>query len=128
VTLILVLTALAANEAAGRGVATTVRVTEKEWSVKPVPASAKPGKVTFVLKNAGKLDHELVVVKTKLAPAKLPVKGTKASEAGRVGKIPPVKPGATKRITLALKAGKYVLFCNIAGHYKSGQRGGFQVG
>ena len=117
-----------AHEAAGRGAKTVVRVTEKEWAVKPVPTSANPGKVTFVVKNAGKLDHEFIVVKTNLAPGKLPVKGTKASEAGRVGKIPSFKPGATKQITLTLKAGKYVLFCNIAGHYKSGQRGGFRVG
>jgi uncharacterized cupredoxin-like copper-binding protein len=126
--LILALGGFAAHEAAGREAATTVRVTEKEFTLKAAPASAKPGKVTFVVKNAGKLDHELVVVKTNRAPGKLPVKGTKASEAGRVGKIPPFKPGATKRLTLSLKTAKYVLFCNVAGHYKSGQYAGFRVG
>jgi uncharacterized cupredoxin-like copper-binding protein len=126
--LILSLTGFAAHEAAGLGAATTVRVTEKEFTLKSVPASAKPGKVTFVVRNAGKLDHEFVIVKTNRAPAKLPLKGNKASEAGRVGKIPPFKPGKTKRIALSLKAGKYVLFCNVAGHYKLGQRAGFRVG
>jgi uncharacterized cupredoxin-like copper-binding protein len=126
--LILALAGLAAHEAAGRGAATTVRITEKEFTLKAVPASARPGKVTFVARNAGKLEHEVVVVKTNRAPGKLPVKGTKASEAGRVGKIPPFKPGQTKRLTLSLKAGKYVLFCNVAGHYESGQYSGFRVG
>jgi uncharacterized cupredoxin-like copper-binding protein len=127
-TLIVALTAFVAHEAAGRNAAATVRVTEKEWSVKPAPASVKPGQVTFVLKNAGKLAHELVVLKTKIAPGKLPTKGTKATEPGRLGRIPSVKPGGTKRVTLSLKAGKYVLICNLPAHYKSGQFGGFRVG
>lgn len=122
------LTAFVAHEAAGSGAAATVRVTEKEWSLKPVPAKVKPGRVTFVLKNAGKLAHELVVLKTNIAPGKLPTKGTKATEPGRVGKVPSVKPGGTKRVTLNLKAGKYVLICNVPAHYKSGQFGGFRVG
>ena len=124
----MVLAGFAAHEAAGLGAKTVVRVTEKEFTIRAVPASAKPGRVTFVVKNAGKLEHELVVVKTKLAPGKLPIKGTKASEAGRVGKIPPFKAGATKQLSLDLKAGKYVLFCNVSGHYKLGQRTGFKVG
>jgi uncharacterized cupredoxin-like copper-binding protein len=127
-TLVLVLTAFIAHEAAGGGAAATVQVTEKEWSLKPVPVSVKPGQVTFVLKNAGKLAHELVVLKTNIAPGKLPTKGTKATEPGRVGKIPSIKPGGTKRVTLNLKAGKYVLICNVPAHYKSGQRSAFRVG
>ena len=130
-TLILGLTALVAHEAAAResgGAAATVRVTEKEWSVKPAPASAKPGKVTFVVRNAGKLAHEFVVLKTNIAPGKLPIKGSRAAEPGRVGKLAQFKPGATKRLTLTLKAGKYVLICNVPAHYKAGQFGAFRVG
>jgi uncharacterized cupredoxin-like copper-binding protein len=106
----------------------TVNVAEKEFTLTPVPRSAKPGKVTFVVKNVGKLDHEFVVIKTNRPPGKLPIKGAKASEAGRIGKIPPFKPGQTKRITLALKPGKYVLLCNVAGHYQAGQHSAFRVG
>jgi uncharacterized cupredoxin-like copper-binding protein len=127
--LIVALTGLAAHQAAGRGSATTtVRVTEKEFTIKAVPASVKPGKVNFVVKNAGKIDHEFVVVKTNRAPGKLPVKNNRASEVGRVGRTPPFERGATQQITLPLKAGKYVLFCNVTGHYKLGQRTGFRVG
>lgn len=130
-TLVLGLTGLIAHEAAAREsgrAAATVRVTEKEFTLKPSPTSAKPGQVTFVVKNAGKLDHEFVVLKTNLAPAKLPSKGTKAAEPGRVGKIPKFKPGVTKRLALNLKAGKYVLICNVPTHYRAGQRAGFRVG
>lgn len=130
-TLIVGLTAFAAHQAAAGedGVAaTTVKATEVEWSIKASPARAKPGKVTFVVRNAGKLAHEFVVLKTNIAPGKLPVKSGKAAEPGRVGKIPEFKPGATKRITLTLKAGKHVLICNIRAHYKAGQFGAFSVG
>jgi uncharacterized cupredoxin-like copper-binding protein len=129
--LILVLTALAAHEAVAResgGAKATVRVTEKEFTLKPAPASAPPGPVTFVVRNAGRLDHEFVVLKTNVAPSRLPERGTKAAEPGRVGKIPKFKPGVTKRLTLNLKAGKYVLICNVPTHYKAGQRSAFRVG
>jgi uncharacterized cupredoxin-like copper-binding protein len=129
--LILVPTALAAHEAAAResgGAKAIVRVTEREFTLKPARASAPPGPVTFVVRNAGKLEHEFVVLKTNLGPARLPQRGTKAAEPGRVGKIAPFKPGTTKRLTLNLKAGKYVLICNVPTHYKAGQRSAFRVG
>jgi uncharacterized cupredoxin-like copper-binding protein len=119
--------AFVAFEAAARDAAATVKVTEKEFTVKPSPASAKPGQVTFVVRNAGKIEHEFVVLKTNIAPGKLPTKGTKAKEVGRVGKIPEFKPDATKRLTLNLKAGKYVLICNVPTHYKAGQFAAFRV-
>jgi uncharacterized cupredoxin-like copper-binding protein len=105
---------------------TVVKVTLKEFKVLPTPTSARPGVVAFSVRNAGKLDHELVVLKTNLAPGKLPVKGAKAVEVGRVGKVV-VKPGKAGGLTVTLKAGKYVLLCNFPGHYQAGQRIGFVV-
>lgn len=107
--------------------AKTVKVTEKEWGVPAVPAKVAHGKVTFVVRNVGKLKHEFVVIKTKRAAAKLPVKGAKAVETGRVGKIPEFRPGQTRRLTLTLKAGHYALICNLPAHYKAGQRSDFAV-
>jgi uncharacterized cupredoxin-like copper-binding protein len=107
--------------------AKTVKVTEKEWGMPAVPARAAPGKVTFAVRNAGKLKHEFVVIKTKRAAGKLPVKGARAVETGRVGKLPVFKPGQTKRLTLTLKAGHYALICNLAAHYKAGQYSNFNV-
>ena len=106
---------------------TLVKVQLKEFKVLPSPLSARRGPVAFTVKNTGTIDHEFVVLKTNTAPSKLPVKGGKAVETGRVGKVGPVKPGASKTLTLTLKAGKYVLICNVLGHYKAGQRVGFQV-
>ena len=52
-----------------------------------VPAKVAHGKVTFVVRDVGHLKHEFVVIKTKRSAAKLPVKGARAVETGRVGKI-----------------------------------------
>ncbi len=98
----------------------TTKVTEKEWGVKPLPAKVQAGKVAFSVKNVGHLNHEFVVLKTTKAANKLTLRGATAVETGRVGKILQFKPGVTKTITLSLKAGHYVLICNLPGHYKAG--------
>ena len=105
----------------------TVRVQLKEFKVIPSVKSAQRGKVTFVVRNAGKVDHDFVVLRTNLAPGKLPVVGARAKEVGRRGRIPVFSPGKTRRLTLDLKPGKYVLICNVPGHYKAGMFVGFRV-
>ncbi len=106
---------------------TIVKVQVKEFKVLPSPLTARRGVVSFSVKNTGKIDHEFVVLKTSTAAAKLPVKGGKAVETGRVGKVGPLKPGTSRTLNLTLAAGKYVLLCNLPGHYQAGQRIGFAV-
>jgi len=106
---------------------TLVTVRLKEFKVLPAPLAAKRGVVAFSVKNVGKIDHELVVLKTNVAPAKLAVKSGKAVEVGKVGRVGPIKPGASRTLTLTLRAGRYVLLCNLPGHYQGGQRTGFAV-
>lgn len=106
----------------------SVSVQLKEFKITPKPKSTKAGKVTFTAKNTGALTHELIVLKTNVPAGKLPVKANGlASEKGLVGEIPAVAPGKTKKLTLTLKPGKYVLLCNVAGHYKAGQYSAFTV-
>jgi uncharacterized cupredoxin-like copper-binding protein len=123
--------AVAAPAGGLRQAAARVKVTlgqpGKEFSLVPSPTSAKAGKVTFVVTNKGKMEHEFVVIKTNKAPGKLPMEGDEASEKGAVGEIGSVKPGQTRRVTLTLKAGKHVLICNLPGHYKAGQYAGFRA-
>jgi len=106
--------------------ATKVAVTLKEFKVTPKPVSVKAGKVTFAIKNAGALDHEFVIVKTKLAASKLPVKNNVVT-LKPLAKVGPFKAGKTGTLSLSLKAGKYVLYCNVKGHYSFGQRIAFTV-
>ena len=105
----------------------TVRVTLEEFTLVPSPRRIAAGRVTFVIRNAGTITHELVVIKTTKAPGRLPVRGARASERGRIGEVSSIAPGKTKRLTLNLTAGKLVLICNLSGHYQAGQFSGFTV-
>lgn len=96
-----------------------------EWDIIPQNASKSHGplpKVTFVVQNAGKLKHEFVVVKTKVAAGELAKAGAaEAPEKGAVGEIEEIAPGKTKKLTLKLKQGHYALICNLKGHWNNGQ-------
>jgi len=122
---------LGTGAAAARGEqasGTTVKVVLKEWKMVPSVSRCVPrGRITFVVRNTGTLDHELVVLRTSRAPGRLPVKGSGASEAGFQGETPELRPGQRRRLTLRLRSGKYVLLCNLPGHYKAGQFSSFCV-
>ena len=112
--------------AAAPAPAARIGVTLKEFTVSPTPATGRAGTVTFRVRNAGAVRHEFVVLRTNKAAGDL-LKGSEASEAGNVGEIGDVKPGATKTLRLDLKAGHYALICNLPGHYAAGQRADFVV-
>jgi hypothetical protein len=97
-----------------------------EWDIIPQNATKShgplTGKVTFVVKNAGKLDHEFVVIKTNLAAGQLAKAGaSEAPEKGAVGEIEEIAPGKTKSVALKLTRGHYALICNLKGHWNNGQ-------
>jgi uncharacterized cupredoxin-like copper-binding protein len=107
--------------ATDRTTASVVSVVMKDRSFALSVRAVAAGKVTFVVRNAGTMKHEFVVIRTNAAARALPMKGNQASEAGAKGEIEGVQPGATKRLTLTLAPGKYVVICNLPGHYKKGQ-------
>jgi uncharacterized cupredoxin-like copper-binding protein len=112
--------------AAAKPGAPGVSVVMKEFTVEPTPASVAAGKVTFSVANEGKLKHEFVVVGTDKKADEL-LKGEEADETGNAGEIGNLPPGSTKKLSIMLKAGHYVLLCNLPGHYKAGQRSDFTV-
>ena len=105
----------------------TVAVKLSDFKVTPAVKSVKAGKVTFVVKNAADMTHELVVIKTTKKAADLPMNGGSASEKGSVGETGDVSGGKTKKLTLTLKKGHYALICNLPGHYQSGMFADFTV-
>lgn len=107
--------------------AAKVTVMLVEFKLTPSTRTVRAGRVTFVAMNMGELHHELVVLKTPTPAAKLPMQGMVASETGKVGKIAALSPGQTRRITLNLKRGHYVLICNLPGHYRAGQHADLTV-
>jgi uncharacterized cupredoxin-like copper-binding protein len=105
----------------------STKVTLNEFSVKASPKSVTHGKVTFSVKNSGDDEHELVVIKTSTAASKLKVSGGRAATKGSVGEVEDIAGGKTKKLTLNLKKGHYVLICNLPGHYQQGMRTDFTV-
>lgn len=111
----------------GAGGGATVNVTLGEWVVEPDPSSAPAGSVTFVANNEGSEPHELVIVKTDLAPDALPTKedGSFDEEAAGVevvDEIEEFEAGGSESLTVNLEAGKYVLLCNLVEEDESGEK------
>lgn len=100
--------------------ASTVKVVMKDRSFQSSTRTVPAGKVTFVVRNAGTMEHEFVVLRTDRHHHLLSVKGQQASEVGAKGRIVEFAPGQAKPLTLTLAPGKYVLLCNLPGHYKRG--------
>lgn len=99
----------------------TVSLRLSEWRLAPGRVTVPAGRVSFVARNDGTMTHELLVVRSDHHHHLLNVKGGRAVETGRIGRIPQIPSGASKRITLKLAPGRYVLLCNILGHYQAGQ-------
>jgi uncharacterized cupredoxin-like copper-binding protein len=81
--------------------ATTVQATETEFKIALASSGLKAGRITFDVKNDGKLAHDLAIEetgdKTKLIP-----------------------PGGTAQLIVELKPGKYELYCTVPGHKDAG--------
>jgi len=104
----------------------TLKVTVKEMRIIPAAKQLPNGKVTFVVRNAGSIVHEMVVVRAQ-GRSKLGVREYKAVETGAVGEVEDVEPGKTKSVTLKLTRGTYFLICNEPGHYQLGMRATLRV-
>jgi len=120
---------------------TTVDVNLTEFIVSPDPESAPAGSITFNAMNIGGEDHELVIIRTDLAPDALPTADDgSVDEAGEgievLDEIEEFAAGGEESLTLDLEAGNYVLICNIveteatgevSSHYASGMTAAFEV-
>ena len=121
-----------------------VGVTLAEGSLKPDVTSVRAGRVTFDTRNTGRVEHELLVVKTDLAPGDFPmglegpavklagdvvlgIPHTHGSHEAKRAAARHVRPGTSRRETIVLEPGKYVLLCSLPGHYESGQRAALTV-
>ena len=123
----------------GGGGGATVAVTLQEFAIGTQPASIAAGSITFEATNSGPEDvHELVVIKTDLAPDALPTNADgSVNEEGAgiepVDEIEDIPVGETQNLTVDLEVGSYVLICNIyteseqESHYQKGMRTGFTV-
>lgn len=93
--------------------------------VKTDVAVVPAGNVTFQVTNTSKdIVHEMLVVPAPADGQVLPYLADqyKVDEdaAGHLGEVSELDPGKGGSLTLDLKPGKYVLFCNIPAHFMNG--------
>ncbi len=111
----------------------TVNVTLITYGTKVTPDKIHSGDVHFIIKNnASDLVHEFILVRTNLAPDKLPVGDDgkideDSLEHLKIVTAEDVAPGGSRETSVVLKPGHYVYFCNINAHHLLGMRGEFTV-
>jgi plastocyanin len=88
--------------------ATTVQVSEKEFKITLASTTLEAGQITFDVKNAGTVPHDLVI-------------------AGTSDRTKLIAPGQTATLTAQLKPGRYELYCSVAGHKQAGMDEKIQV-
>ena len=105
---------------------------DKHPDMKMAPMSVKinvtkvsPGKVTFMVVNASKETvHEIIVSPIKDENVVLPYIDNEnrvdEEKAGHLGEVSELDPGKKGSLTVDLKSGTYILYCNIPGHYGAG--------
>ncbi len=94
--------------------------------------SAPAGDVTFEVTNTSKdTIHEMIVMLPSDPAKPLPFieaeNRVDEDAAGDKGEVSELDPGASGSLTLPLQPGKYVLICNVPGHFASGMWTEFEV-
>jgi uncharacterized cupredoxin-like copper-binding protein len=102
----------------------TIHVKLTDNTIQLVPATVKAGRITFEVDNAadGNTEHEFVVLRTDMDDAHLPVHKGQVAESRfkKIGEVEDLAKGSTRRLSLKLAPGRYVLICNRPGHYEMG--------
>ena len=93
--------------------------------VKSDVVTVPAGTVTFQVTNTSKeVTHEMILSPLPADGSPLPylLSDYKVNEdaAGHLGEVSELDPGKTGALTVDLKPGKYLLFCNIPAHFMNG--------
>ena len=97
-------------------------MSKAKMAVNANPKTAKRGAVTLNVTNlASGIVHEVIVAQINSGEEILPYDESRnkvdAEQLLTLGSINEIKPNSSASITLNLDPGKYLLYCNIAGHY-----------
>lgn len=108
----------------GKTQGTVIGVTERDFHIATSTTHVAAGAVTLRIHNAGPDEHELIVAPER--PGGLPLRADgftvneEAIQSSEPGSIEPQQPDHTELLSVHLKPGRYVLFCNMEGHYMAG--------
>ena len=100
--------------------------------IKASPGAVKAGEITFNVTNDSKdTVHEMIVMYLANPGKPLPYLEAEnrvdEDKAGDKGEVSELDPGKSGTLTVELKAGKYLLICNVPGHYGAGMWAEFTV-
>lgn len=127
----MLVTAAGCGASGSAAVPKAVTANVSEFKITTDAPKVAAGDVTFTVANKGGATHEFVVVRTDIAADALPKTADGlVAEGGALTKIDEVEdvtPGTSKTMTVKLDPGKYVFFCNLAGHYLGGMHGSVEV-
>ena len=89
------------------------------------PKSVAHGNVNFNVTNlASNLVHEVILARIKDENQILPFDQSRSKvdveSVQTLGSVAEINPNKSASLTLDLAPGKYILYCNIAGHYMAG--------
>ncbi len=109
-----------------------VDLSKANMGIKASPDRAKAGVVTFKVTNSSKdTVHEMIVMYLKDPAKPLPYVASEQrvdeDKAGDKGEVSELDPGHSGALTVVLKPGKYLLICNVPGHYAAGMWTEFTV-
>jgi hypothetical protein len=100
-----------------------VSVDEKDFNI-TVPGTLRAGEATLTVHNHGPDRHELIVARVSETAPALRTDGLtvdeEALEKAEVGALEPGEPGSVRELSLKLAPGRYLFFCNMAGHFLGG--------
>jgi uncharacterized cupredoxin-like copper-binding protein len=112
-----------APESAARG--TAIHVAERDFAITvSAPERVPAGDVALFVENQGPDTHELFVVRSDGTDLPMRSDGSTVDEEALepviVGRHEGAQPGTGEQLQLHLTPGRYVMFCNMAGHYLGG--------
>src|SRR3954471_14684843 len=99
-------------------------VVEKDFKI-TAPRQVPAGDLSLVVRNSGPDDHELIFVRARDAST-LPIRADgltvdeDAVERAEVTAIEPRTAHSVTRLRVHLAAGRYVMLCNMSGHFRGG--------
>jgi uncharacterized cupredoxin-like copper-binding protein len=100
-----------------------IHVTERDFAI-TAPVSLPAGDVVLRVRNMGPVAHELLVVREPGSGLPISRDGLTVNEErvqrSEVGVLEPADAHAVRDLPLRLTPGRYILFCNMAGHYVGG--------
>jgi uncharacterized cupredoxin-like copper-binding protein len=113
------------SQAGTRSGGTMLRVTERDFRI-TAPKLVSSGEIRLSVRNKGPDAHELIIVRAR--GSRLPLRrdgvtvNEEALERATAGVLEPGSPGGLRELRVHLAPGRYVLFCNMSGHYLGGMR------